>query len=284
MDVATAECLVQLGFSQTEAKVYCTMVSEEKMNGYQIAKSLGTSRSSVYAALENLLDKGAIVSIPGQTSEYAVVEPTQLIDKISSKYRKNAEMAKQLLEQLSMKRRVSNFFCNIQGRQNLIDEIKTMIDSATKEILINSSMDLKSLVEKLKEAKKRGVRIIVFSWLNLDFYDLDVEFYCNDVGFTRSAEMRFIMVVDNNSCILCSNDRNEFIPYKEIIKNDMNLSSLFTAEDKDFLGVRTDNRLLVNLMAEHIHFDIYLNKLRIKNGGEVITPDIFVNSIMENGN
>jgi sugar-specific transcriptional regulator TrmB len=94
MDVATVECLVQLGFSQTEAKVYCTMVSEEKMNGYQIAKALGTSRSSVYAALENLLDKGAIVSIPGQTSEYAVIEPVQLIDKITSKYKKNAETAK----------------------------------------------------------------------------------------------------------------------------------------------------------------------------------------------
>ena len=51
MDVGTVDCLVRLGFSQTEAKVYCAMVSEEKMNGYQIAKLLGTSRSSVYAAL-----------------------------------------------------------------------------------------------------------------------------------------------------------------------------------------------------------------------------------------
>ncbi len=283
MDVATVECLAQLGFSQTEAKVYCTMVSEEKMNGYQIAKSLGTSRSSVYAALENLLDKGAIVSIPGQTSEYAVVEPVQLIDKITSKYKKSAETAKNLLVQLSMKRRASNFFCNIQGLQNLVDEVKSMIDVASKEILINSSMDLKPIAEKLREAKKRGVRIIIFSWLNLELYDLDVEFYCNDLSFSKSSEKRFIMVVDNNSCILCSNDRNEFIPYKEIIKNDMNVRSLLTSLDKDFLGVRTDNRLLVNLMAEHIHFDIYLNKLRIKNGGEVITPDIFVNSIMENG-
>lgn len=237
MDIATVECLVQLGFSQTEAKVYCTMVSEEKMNGYQIAKALGTSRSSVYAALENLLDKGAIVSIPGQTSEYAVVEPIHLIDKITS-----------------------------------------------KEILINSSMDLKPLVENLNDAKKRGVRIIVFSWLNLELYNLDVEFYSNDVNSSNSSEKRFIMVVDNNSCILCSNDRNEFFTYKEIVKNDMNLRSVLSAEDKDFLGVRSDNRLLVNLMAEHIHFDIYLNKLRIKNGGEIITPDIFVNSIMENGN
>ena len=284
MDVGTVDCLVRLGFSQTEAKVYCAMVSEEKMNGYQIAKLLGTSRSSVYAALENLLDKGAIVSIPGQTSEYAVVDPVQLIDKITSKYKKSAETAKNLLEQLSSRRRASNYFCNIQGWQNLLDEIKSMVDSAEKEILMNSSIDLKPLVENLDKAKRRGVRIIVFSWLNLELYNLDIELYCNDVSLLKSPQERFIMVADNNSCILCSNDRNEFIPYKEIVKNDGSLCSMLSAEDKDFLGVRTDNRLLVNLMAEHIHFDIYLNKLRIKYGGEIITPDIHINSIMENGN
>lgn len=284
MDVGTVDCLVRLGFSQTEAKVYCAMVSEEKMNGYQIAKLLGTSRSSVYAALENLLDKGAIVSIPGQTSEYAVVDPGQLIDKITSKYKKSAETAKNLLEQLSLRRRASNYFCNIQGWQSLLDEIKSMVDSAEKEILMNSSIDLKPLVENLDKAKRRGVRIIVFSWLNLELYNLDIELYCNDVSLLKSPQKRFIMVADNNSCILCSNDRNEFIPYKEIVKNDGSLCSMLSAEDKDFLGVRTDNRLLVNLMAEHIHFDIYLNKLRIKYGGEIITPDIHINSIMENGN
>ena len=267
MDVGTVDCLVRLGFSQTEAKVYCAMVSEEKMNGYQIAKLLGTSRSSVYAALENLLDKGAIVSIPGQTSEYAVVDPGQLIDKITSKYKKSAETAKNLLEQLSLRRRASNYFCNIQGWQNLLDEIKSMVDSAEKEILMNSSIDLKPLVENLDKAKRRGVRIIVFSWLNLELYNLDIELYCNDVSLLKSPQKRFIMVADNNSCILCSNDRNEFIPYKEIVKNDGSLCSMLSAEDKDFLGVRTDNRLLVNLMAEHIHFDIYLNKLRIKQIG-----------------
>lgn len=284
MDVGTVDCLVRLGFSQTEAKVYCAMVSEEKMNGYQIAKLLGTSRSSVYAALENLLDKGAIVSILGQTSEYAVVDPGQLIDKITSKYKKSAETAKNLLEQLSLRRRASNYFCNIQGWQNLLDEIKSMVDSAEKEILMNSSIDLKPLVENLDKAKRRGVRIIVFSWLNLELYNLDIELYCNDLSLLKSPQKRFIMVADNNSCILCSNDRNEFIPYKEIVKNDGSLCSMLSSEDKDFLGVRTDNRLLVNLMAEHIHFDIYLNKLRIKYGGEIITPDIHINSIMENGN
>ena len=57
MDSVSIDALMVLGFTQTEAKVYCAMVSEESANGYQIAKTLNLSRSSVYAALENLLEK-----------------------------------------------------------------------------------------------------------------------------------------------------------------------------------------------------------------------------------
>lgn len=282
MDSGTADCLVQLGFSPTESKVYCTMVSEDKMNGYQVAKALGMSRSSVYSALENLLEKGAIVSIPGNTSEYAVIEPAQLIEKIITKYRKSAESARNTLESISLKRRASNYFCNIQGKQNLIDEIKAMISAAKKEIVINSSMEMKYFVGEINEAKSRGVRVILFSWINLELYDMDVEFYCNTVNVDHVNDKRFAMVVDNVSCIICSNDRNEFLTFEKIreLGDDLDLPT----EDKDFLGMKSDNRLFVSMIQEHIHFDIYLNKLRIKHGGEIITPDILINSMLENGN
>lgn len=282
MDSVTADCLVQLGFSPTESKVYCTMVSEEKMNGYQVAKALGMSRSSVYSALENLLEKGAIVSIPGNTSEYAVIEPAQLIEKIITKYRMNAEAARNTLESISLKRRASNYFCNIQGKQNLIDEIKAMISASRKELVINSSMEIKYFINEIKAAKDRGVRVVLFSWINLELYDLDVEFYCNNVNIDHVNDKRFAMVVDNVSCIICSNDRNEFLTFEKMreLGDDLDL----TSEDKDFLGMKSDNRLFVSMIQEHIHFDIYLNKLRIKHGGEIITPDILINSMMENGN
>ena len=251
------------------------------MNGYQIAKILGISRSSVYAALENLLDKGAIVSIPGQTSEYAVVEPSQLIDKLTSKFKKNAITARDMLESLSLKRRASNYFCNVNGFQNLADEIRCMINSAKKEVLIDCEMELGPFAESLKDAKARGVRIIVFSWINLDLHGIDLEFYTNALGSVISDGKRFIMVVDNASCIMCSNDRNEFIPISAFTSD--NPPSLPT-EDKDFLGIKSDNRLMVSVLQEHIHFDIYLNKLRKKTGGEIITPDIRCNTLMETGN
>lgn len=282
MDNVTIESLTDLGFSSTEAKVYCTMVSEEKMNGYQIAKVLGISRSSVYGALENLLEKGAIVSIPGATSEYAVVEPSELIDKIVAKYKKSADSAKNMLETLAVKKRSTTYFANIKGRNNLLDAVRAMINSAGREILLNTSMDLKPFARELAEAKKRGVRVIIFSWLNLNLYGIDAEFYCNDISATHSCEQRFSMVVDNLSCIIGSNDGSEFIPYTDIFSDVEKIK--MSQEDEDFLGMKSENRLMVNIIQEYIHFDIYLNKLRIKYGGEIITPDIHIKSLMETGN
>ena len=45
------DILGSLGFSKMESLVYCALVPEEKMGGYQIAKKLNAPRPSVYSAL-----------------------------------------------------------------------------------------------------------------------------------------------------------------------------------------------------------------------------------------
>ena len=283
MDSVSIDALMVLGFTQTEAKVYCAMVSEESANGYQIAKTLNLSRSSVYAALENLLEKGAIHSIPGKTNEYTVVEPELLLEKIMSNYKKNAEIAKESLNSLAVHGNSRNFFLNIQGLNNIIDNIHIMIQKAEKEILISTSMDLKPIADDLKEALKRGVRVIVFSMLELNLYGVDVEFYGGRKGIEKSSEQRFSIVADNSACLICSNDKQEFISFKQFINE--NGGNLLSTVDKDFLGMKSTNRLMVNIIQEHFHFDVYLHKLLIKNNGEqIITDDIQLGTLMERGN
>ncbi|MBQ1949118.1 MAG: TrmB family transcriptional regulator [Treponema sp.] len=283
MDSVSVSALVSLGFTATEANVYCTMVPEEKMNGYQIAKSLNISRSSVYAALENMVNKGAILSIPGNKNEYTVVKPDELVDKILSNYEKNAKIAKSSLEQLSLKNKSSNLFLNIQGLTNIRDNVLQMIRCAQKEILISSSMDLKPFVEELSFAIQHGVRVIVFSMIKLELYGLNVEFYGGQFPAENCQEIRFSLVVDNKSCLICSNDKEEFYTLKQLM--DRSAGTFLSSEDKDFLGMRSSNRLMVNIIQEHFHFDVYLFKLRLKNNGKrIITPDIQIGSLMECGN
>lgn len=283
MDSVSIDALVSLGFTQTEAKVYCAMVPKESANGYQIAKTLNLSRSSVYSALENLLEKGAIHSIPGKVNEYTVVEPDLLLEKIISNYKKNAEIAKESLNNLAVKGNNRNFFLNIQGLKNIFDNIHVMIHKAEKEILISSSMDLKPIKDELNDAVKRGVRVIVFSMIKLNLYDMNIEFYGGSHDVEKSSEQRFSIVVDNSACLVCSNDKQEFITFKQFMNE--NGGSLLSTEEKDFLGMQSTNRLMVNIIQEHFHFDVYLHKLLLKNNGErIITHDIQIGTLMERGN
>ena len=121
------DILGSLGFSKMESLVYCALVPEEKMGGYQIAKKLNAPRPSVYSALENLLKKECITSIPGSTAEYQAVPPDVLIDEISQKYSSNAAKAKEMLKEVNSPISTQERFVNIEGKTKLISVVNKLI-------------------------------------------------------------------------------------------------------------------------------------------------------------
>ena len=157
------DILGSLGFSKMESLVYCALVPEEKMGGYQIAKKLNAPRPSVYSALENLLKKECITSIPGSTAEYQAVPPDILIDEISKKYSDNAAKAKEMLKELKSPISTQERFVNIEGKNKLISVVNKLISAAKKEIVFNCSMPLEYFKEALLLAAESKVRIVLFT-------------------------------------------------------------------------------------------------------------------------
>lgn len=268
--------LCNLGFSRIEAQVYCTLVPEEKMGGYQIAKKLNLQRPSVYNALNSLESRGFITVIPGETTEYSAVEPDVLMDELSKRYCENATNAKAELEKLADGRKKHERFVNITGKTNLINAINRCIEATEKEIIFTCSMELKNFETALKNAAARGVRIILFSWSNLDTLGIPLEFYCGYDGVATCAEKRILLVADEMHCIIGSNDRAAFFPYGKKV-------DLLPDGEDDFLGMTSDNRLMINLVTEHIHFDIYLQRLKKVHGKDLIDSSIQIGTLMEKG-
>lgn len=268
--------LCNIGFSRIEALVYCTLVPEEKMGGYQIAKKLNVQRPSVYSALTSLENRGFITAVPGETTEYSAVSPDILMDELSRRYSENAAKAKTELEKLTDGHKKQERFVNITGKSNLINAVNRCIDTAQKEIVFTCSMNLSSFENALKNAAKRGVRIVLFSWSNLDTLDIPLEFYCGYDGAVSCAEQRILLVSDEMHCIIGSNDRSALYPYGKEYRP-------LPADEKDFLGMISDNRLVVNLVTEHIHFDIYLQRLKKQYGKDLIDSSIQIGTLMEKG-
>ena len=63
---------------------------------------------------------------------------------------------------------------------------------------------------------------------------------------------------------------------------DMETALIGTAlPGEEFFGTFSRNRLLVRLVAEHIHHDIYLLRLRGKMGADPVSPDILLGTKLE---
>lgn len=78
--------LERLNFTKTEAAVYVDLVKNFKLNGYQIAKNLNMSRSSVYSALDNLYKKGVVFLLPGESQIYKAENPSALLGKMKNEF------------------------------------------------------------------------------------------------------------------------------------------------------------------------------------------------------
>ena len=129
--------LEQLGFSKIEAQVYSCLVQHDIMSGYSIAKNLNKTRPSVYNALDNLLEKGFVNIVHGETvSEYVAVDPELLLNDISIRVSVAAKKAREKLVQLKAKSKIPRFE-NIEGKSNLVSAVNRLIANSKKEIVMN---------------------------------------------------------------------------------------------------------------------------------------------------
>ena len=255
--------LEKLNFSKMEAQVYISLIKEGEQNGSQIAKLLGASRSSVYAALNNLYKKGVVYSVPGDTNIYRGERPEVLVEKLKNNFTKTADILKEKMSQLNTDKKERNYI-NIKGTDNFIGKAKELLLTARREVYINTCIDLQIFMKEFVELGERGVRVVVFSYDEMNIEGLPVELYSHPLAgeceiSCDKEDVRLMLVVDLTTTLIGSR----------------------VGRDEDIVGTFTENSLLVSIVSEHIHHDIYLLKLREKYGEDLIGQDIRIDSMLE---
>ncbi|HEX3075490.1 MAG TPA: helix-turn-helix domain-containing protein [Lachnospiraceae bacterium] len=232
--------LCNLYFTRLEAKIYVTLLEGGELTGYQIAKKIHISRSSVYAVLDSMHERGIILLLSGDPQVYKAEKPDTLIPKLKRDFIENADLAQKRLENIQQDTGQEQFF-NLKGIDNIIAKARELLMSSKKEVYMNTDFDLHLFEEEFKLLKKRGVRVVVFSFANLDCKGLDIEFYSHYRG----------------ECITGN-------PTRMMLVTDLNVTLVADAykDRPEFLGTVTQNSLMVSIIAEHIHNDIYLLRLR----------------------
>ncbi len=247
--------LIRIGFSRLESQIYLNLLQSKGLTGYQIAKNLDISRSSVYPALEAMYKKGYILLVEGEALTYVAEDSTILISRLKGEYESNSLM---LIKQLKTINVASNEerFINIQGFDQMITKAKELLRGATKEVIINTNGGIDYLYEDIQQVIKRGVRVIIFSFMDLNLRGLDVEFYTHKHPYNNEFT-RIMLVVDFKNTIVA--DTYEGRPL--------------------WVGVLTNNTLLTSIICEHIHHDIYL--LLMQETDKVLIRPYLLNSLLE---
>lgn len=249
--------LQNFNFTKIEAQVYLCLLKNEKLNGSQIAKIINIPRTSVYSALDSLYQKGVILMLPGEPTIYQVQNPKMFIKNIKNDYEKSISILEDSL--MSFKNfGVEDQYWNIKGYDNFIANTKEILTEAEREVYISTNYDLQIFAEELRILEQRNVRIIVFSFEELNTNNLSVELYHHGGKKVCCDGSRMMLVVDQRKVLFANGNT-----YGEVF------------------GTITQNSLLVSIVSEHIHHDIYLLKLKQKYGQDIVTKEIQLNSDFE---
>ncbi len=242
-------CLENLNFTSLEAQIYLSLLEHGAQSGYQLAKTIQLSRPSIYNALEHLYEKGVVLRLSDKSSTYTAENPAVLFPKLQDAYKQTAQKAAAELAKLFHTQKEERFL-NFSGLDTAIFKTKELLRQAQSEVYLNADFDLHCFEPEFAKLHQKGVRVLVFSFQELNMDGLEVEYYSHHRACAKDAPPSRLMAVAGK-------------------------------ERGTWLGMVTNNPLMVSLVSEHIHNDIYLLKLRDRYGSVLFDDDIRVHTVFE---
>jgi predicted transcriptional regulator len=229
--------LQQLGFSEYEARAYLALLQRNPLNGYELAKVSGLPRANVYAVLQKLAERGAVVRLDMPSgARYAPVAPAELTQRIGSRFQEVLRTTQQALEELA-RPAVAEYLWNIQGYAALIDHAHALIDATQERLLVAiGRAEASALAEPLARAEARGVAVTT---LCLDECPAECGgcrgTICRSCAAVSAVQHWLVLVADN----------------AEALAGEIGL-------DDDALAVRTHQQLQVDLASWYIQHSMAL--------------------------
>ena len=204
MERDTVERLVDLGFSEYEAKAYVALLKDSPATGYQVSKVSGVPRSMIYEVLGKLTARGAAMELrkEGKT-EYAPVPPKEFLTQI---HREHEELVNAIKEDLKGLGGASDleYVWNIEGLDNVITRAHQMIAEAQESIYMAVlPSTFPALETQLQEAVDRGLRVVVYSSQAVDLPGGRVVVASTSEEHLRTAEgLGLVLVADGDEVLV----------------------------------------------------------------------------------
>jgi sugar-specific transcriptional regulator TrmB len=196
--------LVELGFSEYEAKAYVALLKDNPATGYHVSKVSGVPRSMIYEVLGKLTARGAAMELrmEGKT-QYAPVPHEEYLTQL---HREHEELVASLKDDLVGVGTTSDleYVWNIEGHENVMAKADEMIRQAQDRIYMAVlPSTFPPLKPALEEAIARGVRVVVYSSGCLDLPGGRVVAASMSEDDLRTAKgLGLVLVVDGDEVLI----------------------------------------------------------------------------------
>ncbi len=252
------ESLEKLNFTKLEAQIYTALLGSEPLSAYQLAKKINISRPSIYNALEHMLDKGMVETVPDQTALYTAQDPAVLLGKMRFEMTESLERAQQGLEEFQRMKHPEIHFV-FRGFDTAVFRAKELLRETQREVYINADFPLSCFREEFERLSEKGVRIVIFSFYEMEMEGKNVEFYTHGRPMgTGHAPSRLMLAADGQISLTADG-----------------------GPVRAWSGTVSNNPLTVKILSEHIHHDIYLLKLQQRYGKEIYGEDLWLHTDFE---
>jgi sugar-specific transcriptional regulator TrmB len=170
---AIAERLVQLGFSQYEARTYVgLLVSDEAATGYGVSNDTGVPQPKVYETLRKLVERGAAIQVGERPARYAATPPRVLLGSLEREFQARLEGARLGLESLPQLG-IADPPLRVSGLSRFeaaTARAEAAITPAHTRVYLHARSDeLRPLAPAVEAASERGVEFVIVHFGPLPF-------------------------------------------------------------------------------------------------------------------
>jgi sugar-specific transcriptional regulator TrmB len=248
----TVERLVELGFSQYEARAYIGLLGSEPMTGYALSNATGIPQPKVYETLRRLARKGVAVMLGGEPARFVALPPAQLISQLDATFRRRLSDAELALirqsDDTDAKLRVVDTMNDWAAIENRAIEL---IDSAERHAYVSLNCeDFEGTAESIRRADARGIRadVLLFGKEPMDLeHGRCVRHESTDGVVYRHHQARHLAVVTDSTQVLWA----------------------LAPDGGRWDAITADDALLAAAIKGYVRHDIYVQQIAKEFGSEL---------------
>lgn len=171
------DTLTELGLTNLEARIYILLLQQSPLSGYGVAKILGRSVPNIYNTLSAMSQKGLVMSSLDKTTNIYVPTPIEeYLEQYSSKAAAIIEKTRKIFRTIDFSEdQAAPVIYNMENTEQVLERTIMLIEKAQENISISADrFPLLLLSAYLSEASKRGVSVLVNSYVDLEIPGCDV--------------------------------------------------------------------------------------------------------------